>query len=135
MINNEEKPIERVMETAFSKIKSLIDADTVIGSPITTNDGFSIIPISKITMGFITGGGEYSDMSRENYTEYPFAGGSGTGMSISPVGFLVSDGKTVKIITMDEKGLFDKLLSSIPEALEKILDGVSDIKNGKAKRK
>lgn len=135
MITTEVKPVERVMETAFNKMRTLIDADTVVGSPITTADGFSIIPISKVTMGFITGGGEYSDMSRENYTEYPFAGGSGTGLSISPIGFLVNDGKTVKIITMDEKGIFDKLLSSIPEALEKILDGVSDIKNGKGKHK
>ena len=129
MITTDEKPVERVMETAFNKMRTLIEADRVIGTPITTVDGVSIIPISKVTMGFITGGGEYSDMSRDNYTEYPFAGGSGTGLSISPIGFLVNDGKTIKIISMEEKSIFDKLLSTLPEALENILNGVSDIKN------
>ena len=66
-------------------------------------------------MGFLTGGGEYSDLSRENYSEYPFAGGSGAGVSVSPVGFLVSDGKSVKLVGVDDKSLYDKLLSVIPD--------------------
>ena len=65
IIQHEEHPIERIMDNAFVKMKGLISADTVIGEPMTTSDGVSIIPISKVTMGFLTGGGEYSDMSRE----------------------------------------------------------------------
>lgn len=117
IIEHNEHPIERVMDNAFVKMKGLISADTVIGRPVNTVDGTSIIPVSRVTMGFLTGGGEYSDLSRENYSEYPFAGGSGAGVSVSPVGFLVSDGKCVKLVGVDDKSLYDKLLSLIPDVV------------------
>ncbi len=119
---NNEHPVERVMDNAFTKIRTLVDADTVVGNPVTTEDGVSIIPLSKVTMGFLTGGGEYSDMAQQNLTEYPFAGGSGAAVSVSPIGFLVSDGKSVKIIKMDDKNPFDKILNLIPDIMESILD-------------
>lgn len=119
---NNEHPVERVMDNAFTKIRTLVDADTVVGNPVTTEDGVSIIPLSKVTMGFLTGGGEYSDMAQQNLTEYPFAGGSGAAVSVSPIGFLVSDGKSVKIIKMDDKNPFDKILNLIPDVMESILD-------------
>lgn len=117
IIEHNEHPIERVMDNAFVKMKGLISADTVVGRPVVTVDGTSIIPVSRVTMGFLTGGGEYSDLSRENYSEYPFAGGSGAGVSVSPVGFLVSDGKCVKLVGVDDKSLYDKLLSLIPDVV------------------
>lgn len=117
IIEHNEHPIERVMDNAFIKMKGLISADTVIGRPVITVDGTSIIPVSRVTMGFLTGGGEYSDLSRVNYSEYPFAGGSGAGVSVSPVGFLVSDGKCVKLVGVDDKSLYDKLLSLIPDVV------------------
>lgn len=122
IVQEPEHPIERIVDNAFTKIRTLVDADTVIGSPVTTNDGVSIIPISKVTMGFLTGGGEYSDMSRQNYTEYPFAGGSGAGVSVSPVGFLVSDGKSVKLVGVDDKSMFDKILNLIPDVVANLLE-------------
>ncbi len=121
ILRENEHPIERIMETAFTKIKTLADTDTVIGRPVTTADGVSIVPISKVTMGFVTGGGEYSDMSREEYSEYPFAGGSGAGVSVSPIGFLVSDGKTVKLVPVGDKSPLDKILSLIPDLASAIM--------------
>ncbi len=126
IVQEPEHPIERIVDNAFTKIRTLVDADTVIGSPVTTNDGVSIIPISKVTMGFLTGGGEYSDMSRQNYTEYPFAGGSGAGVSVSPVGFLISDGKSVKLVGVDDKSMFDKILNLIPDVVANLLDANKD---------
>lgn len=123
IIQQNEHPIERIMDNAFTKIRTLVDANTVVGTPVTTSDGVSIIPISKVTMGFLTGGGEYSDMSRQTYTEYPFAGGSGAGVSVSPIGFLVSDGKSIKLVSVDEKNPFDKILNLIPEIVSSIIDG------------
>ncbi len=105
------------MDNAFARLKGLINADTVIGNAVTTTDGVSIIPISKVTVGFLTGGGEYADMSRENYSEYPFAGGSGAGISVSPVGFLVCDGSGVKLVGIDDKSAYDKLMSLIPDVI------------------
>lgn len=133
MIIENNHPIERIMDNALVKIRSFIDANTVIGTPITTADGISIIPISRVAMGFMTGGGEYSDLSRENYDQYPFAGGSGAGVSVSPVGFLVSDGKSVRLVNIDDKSAFEKIMDVLP----KIINGVfgsgdsSGGKNGK----
>lgn len=115
IIEHNEHPIERIMDNAFVRLKGLVSADTVIGNAVQTADGTSIIPISKVTMGFLTGGGEYSDTSRESYDEYPFAGGSGAGISVSPVGFLISDGKSVKLVSVDDKSAYDKILSLIPD--------------------
>ena len=120
MILSSDRPVERVMDTAFTKIRALVDADTVVGKPIETVDGASIIPISKLTLGFLTGGGEYSDSMRQN-PEYPFAGGSGVGVSVTPIGFLVSEGSSVKIIRMDDKNPFDKILGLIPELTESVI--------------
>ena len=122
IVQSNEHPIERVMDNAFTKIRTLVDADTVVGKPVITEDGASIIPLSKVTMGFLTGGGEYSDMAQQNLAEYPFAGGSGAAVSVSPIGFLVSDGKSVKIIKMDDKNPFDKILNLIPDVMESLLD-------------
>ena len=118
IIQPNEHPIERIMDTAFTKIRTLCNADTVVGHPVTTADGVSIVPISKVTMGFLTGGGEYSAMSREAYSEYPFAGGSGAGVSVSPIGFLVSDGKSVKMVNVDDKSPFDKIMELLPEVMD-----------------
>ena len=125
IVQQQEHPIERIMDNAFMKMKTLVEADTVVGTPVVTSDGVSIIPVSKITAGFLTGGGEYSDMSRQTYTEYPFAGGSGAGVSVLPIGFLVSDGKSVKLVNVDDKNPLEKLLDIIPEVVEGIMDGVN----------
>lgn len=117
IINTDQKPIERVMDNAFSKIRAIVDADTVIGKPMLLDDGTGIIPISRVTMGFLTGGGEYSDMTGKS-PEFPFAGGSGVGASVVPVGFLVKKDKDFKIINIGDKNLYDKILSLVPEALE-----------------
>ncbi|MDE7395274.1 MAG: GerW family sporulation protein [Clostridiales bacterium] len=123
ILQSNEHPVERVMDNAFTKIRTLVDADTVVGNPVRTEDGVSIIPLSKVTMGFLTGGGEYSDMAKQNLAEYPFAGGSGAAVSVAPIGFLVSDGKSVKIIKMDDKNPFDKLLELIPDVIDGVMDG------------
>ncbi len=125
IVQQQEHPIERIMDNAFGKIRTLVEADTVIGTPVVTSDGVSIIPVSKVTAGFLTGGGEYSDMSRQSYTEYPFAGGSGAGVSVSPIGFLISDGKTVKLVNVDDKNPLEQILDVVPDIIEGLLDGIN----------
>ena len=128
-----ERPPERLMDTAFTKMRNLVDADVIVGTPITTADGASIIPINRITMGFVTGGGEYANKSGNGASDiFPFAGGSGAGMTVSPICFLVSDGNTVKVINMDEEKTSDKLLGLIPETVGKAIGGMFK-KNDKKK--
>ena len=127
IISNEQKPIERVMDNAFSKLRSIVDADTVIGKPLVLEDGTGILPVSRVTMGFLTGGGEYSDISGKS-PEFPFAGGSGIGAAVTPVGFLVMRGKDWKILHISDRTLYDKVLSMIPEALEALADAIAKSK-------
>lgn len=61
-------------------------------------------------------------MSRQTYTEYPFAGGSGAGVSVAPIGFLISDGKSVKLVNVDDKNPFDKILGLIPDVVESLME-------------
>lgn len=113
ILEGNDHPIERLMDNALVKIRSFVDANTIVGDPVVTTDGVSIIPISKVTMGFLTGGGEYGD----KVEEYPFAGGSGAGVSVSPIGFLVSDGKSVKLVNIDQKNAFEKIMDTIPDII------------------
>ncbi len=133
IIEKENHPIERIMDNALTKIRTFIDANTIIGTPITTADGISIIPISRVTMGFLTGGGEYSDLSRESIEQYPFAGGSGAGVSVSPVGFLVSNGETVKLVNIDDKNAFEKIMDILPKLVSTVMgrDSFSESKGNK----
>lgn len=130
MIERDAHPIERVMDNAFAKMKGLVKADAVVGEPVTTADGTSIIPVSRVTMGFVTGGGEYDSGGKD---EGNFAGGSGAGMTVTPVCFLVSDGKCVKLVGVDDESALEKLLSLVPDLLERLAGGKDGGKRG-AKR-
>ena len=118
-------PIERLMDGSFESIKGLVDADTVVGTPVTTADGKTILPVSKVSMGFMTGGGEYSDMSKDKKKKqgFPFAGGSGGGVTVSPVGFLISDGGAIKMLSVDGETTYEKLFGLIPEVIGSVIKG------------
>lgn len=109
--------IEEVMSTAMKNIRSLVDVDVVVGDPIASSSGLTIIPLTKVTMGFVSGGGEYYSEMKDNKknTEYPFSGGSGAGMSLQPIGFLVIDGKIVTVIKIEAKTAIEKLIEVVPE--------------------
>ncbi len=119
ILNPDQKPVERVLDTAFTKIRTLVDADTVIGKPLLLEDGTAIIPVSRVTMGMLTGGGEYSDVTGKS-CEFPFAGGSGMGASVVPIGFLIRNAEGFKLIRFTDKSVFDKALSLIPDITEAI---------------
>ena len=123
MREENKNPVESIMAEAMSKLKSVIDVNTVVGNPITTFDGTTIIPISKVSAGFIAGGGEYNqskDMKKNNNLDFPFAGGSGTGFSINPVGFLVETSSGLKFIGIDDKSAYENLLEIMKNVTEKI---------------
>ena len=107
----QEHTIERIMDSAFGKMRILTDSDIIVGNPITMPDGTTVVPISKISVGIVTGGGEYSN---KQDSEYPFAGASGAGMSVSPVCFLVSDGKSVRMLNVGSESLVDKVIDTVP---------------------
>lgn len=124
-----EHPIEGLMTTAMNSIQDMIDVNTIIGEPIETSNNIIIIPISKVTFGFAAGGSEfkgetideYQKKEKEEAIQYrlPFGGGSGAGVSINPVAFLVIEQDKVKLMPVSHSSSLDKLLDYIPELMEK----------------
>lgn len=125
-----EHPIEGLMITAMNSIQDMVDVNTIIGEPIETTMGTTIIPISKVTFGFAAGGSEfkgetvneYSRKEEEEQVQYrlPFGGGSGAGVNISPIAFLVVQSGNVKLLPVNHSSAVDKLLDYMPDAIEKI---------------
>ena len=108
-----------VLETTLQKIREMIDANTVMGTPVTTPDGTTISPVSKISMGF---GGGGSDFNSKNQGSNPFGGGAGGGVKVTPVAFLVVQTGSVRMLPVAHPAntTADRLVEMIPETLDKI---------------
>ena len=124
-----EHPIEGLMITAMNSIKDMIDVNTIIGEPIETSNNIVIIPISKVSFGFAAGGSEFKGETVDEYTKkekeeaiqyrLPFGGGSGAGVTINPIAFLVIQSNCVKLMPISHTSSLDKLLDYMPDLLEK----------------
>ncbi len=111
--------IENLMKTTMENIRNMINVSTVVGDAMETKDGKSIIPISKVSFGFASGGADINvrDISKETY---PFGGGSGAGVSVKPVAFLVINGDSVKLLPVDQVNSSEKIVEAIPQILDLI---------------
>ena len=114
-----EHPINSLMDTTLEKIKSMVDVNTIIGTPITSPDGTIIIPVSKVSYGFASGG---ADIRGKKDNQHPtFGGGSGAGVTINPVGFLAVYKGDVKFIPVAKyDGPADRIIGMVPELFDKI---------------
>lgn len=112
-------PINGLMDTTLEKIKQMVDVNTIIGNPITSPDGTVIIPVSKVSYGFASGG---SDIRPKTANAQPaFGGGSGAGVTIRPVGFLSIYKGDVKFISVDKyDGPVDRIVGMVPEMFDKV---------------
>jgi sporulation protein YtfJ len=116
-----EHPIQGLMKTAMESLKGMVDVNTVVGDPVETQHGDVIIPISRVALGFATGGGEYASRTGEGEeSEFPFAGGSGAGVSVQPVGFLVVGQNQVRMLPVDGGQPIDRLIDLAPQLIEKM---------------
>ena len=114
---NEGHPINGLLDSSMQNLRSLVDADTIIGNQITTPDGIVIIPISKVSFGFAAGG---SDLPTNKQNEM-FGGGAGGGVSVQPLGFLVIKDGAVSLLQMDNsKNTADRMVSLMPEMIDKL---------------
>ena len=114
-----EHPLNDLIGTALTNIKTMVDVNTIIGTPVETANGTIIIPVSRVGFGFAAGG---SDVPTKNpAVDKNFGGGSGAGISISPVGFLVVNGDSVKLLPVNSANTtVDKLIDSLPEMFDKV---------------
>lgn len=116
-----EHPIESLMKTTLESLKEMIDVNTIVGSPVTSSDGSTIIPISKVTIGFASGGSEFSS-DKSQTDDMPFGGGSGAGISVQPVSFLIVNKDMVKLLPIDEQGSMERIIDNIPGLMNQIKD-------------
>lgn len=114
-------PINDMMATTIQKVRELVDANTIIGEAIVAGD-VTLIPISKLSMGFGTGGSEYATKNQEPERENAFGGGGGAGLKITPVAFLVVSGDNVKILNMNAPAdnTLDRVVELVPDLVEKM---------------
>lgn len=107
------------MGTSMESIREMVDVNTVVGDPVQTQDGSTIIPISKVSFGFVAGGGEYLCGTIHPQTEeMPFAGGAGAGVSVHPMGFLVCSQNGVRLLSANCASPMERIVEMIPQALE-----------------
>jgi len=112
-------PINEFNESTVQKIKEMVDVNTVVGDPIMTPDGVTIIPVSKVSLGFVSGG---SDWSKETAKSPNFGCGTGTGVTIQPVAFLIVKDGNVKLINVNQPpgNTLDRVVDIIPEVMDKV---------------
>lgn len=114
-----EHPVGNLMDITMNKIKEMVDVNTIVGEPISSPDGTLIIPVSKVSYGFAAGG---SDLPTKKENKDCFGGGSGAGVTISPVAFLTVYQGNVRLISVDgesESGV-EKVVNMIPDVLTKV---------------
>ena len=127
-----EHPIQQLINDAMGKMREIVDSNTVIGTPITTREGTTILPVSKISFGFVSGGTDFANEKQKDL----FGGAASSGASITPVGFLVIKGDSVKLIQLAENGrAVDRVLNMVPEVLDKVEGFISkDKKSDKVEK-
>ncbi len=140
-----EHPIEGLMLTAMNSIRDMVDVNTIIGEPIETSNNIIIIPISKVGFGFASGGSEFSTETINEYNKkekdeqisykLPFGGGSGAGVNIAPVAFLVIQGNNVKLLPINHSSAIDRLLDYVPDLIEKTNNILNKQMNNKKEEK
>lgn len=126
-------PIQGLMQTAMENIKEMVDVNTIVGDPVQTPDGSVIMPISKVGFGFVAGGSDIRfDHSHDHSAAkqgdaqhasvaLPFGGGSGGGVSITPIAFLVVGTQGVRIVPLDSQThLMERVIESAPQVFDKI---------------
>lgn len=127
-------PIENIMKTTMEQLKEMVDVNTIVGTPILTTGETMILPVSKVSMGFFSGGGEYGQQEKkegknpiarsgeelsagEGACGYPFAGASVAGMTLTPLAFLSVNGGNVKVLPASCQGTLDRALELLPESI------------------
>ena len=113
--------LPNMLENTIAKIREMVDVNSVIGDPITTPDGVTIIPVSKISVGVAGGGSDYVS-KHENKQETPFGGGAGGGVKVTPIAFLVVKDGIVRVlpIAVPASTTADRLVEQIPDTLDRI---------------
>ncbi len=118
----EKHPIGDLMETTMNKLRDMVDVNTIIGTPVSTVDGITLIPVSKVSFGFASGGTDFQPKNQKETGSNAFGGGAGAGVKIDPVAFLVIKDGSVRMISANPapNSPVEKVIDLVPEVIEKI---------------
>lgn len=130
-------PVGEVVELTMDKLREMIDVNTVVGDPIHTPEGVTVIPVSKVSMGLVSGGSDFMPKNQPPAKENAYGGASSAGVNIMPLAFLIIKGDNVRLLPVDvpNSGPMDKALDLLPELLTKISAMIDQKKAAKAEKK
>ncbi len=114
-------PLSEMMLSSMGKIRDMVDVNTVIGDPITTPDGVTIIPVTKVSIGYGAGGSDFATKNYPANRDNAFGGGAGAGVNITPVAFLIVRGESVRMLPVAEPAStsMDRLIEQLPDLIDK----------------
>ena len=120
-------PIENIMSTTMENLKEMIDVSTVVGTPVQVGEGMTVIPVSRVSFGFVAGGGEYGVKGTPvplDVTDdpLPFAGGTGAGVAVNPVAFLLVSEQNVRLLPANSSTPIERLVEMIPQIVKDVKD-------------
>ena len=132
---NNEHPVENLMKSTMENLRDMIDVNTVVGDAVETKDGSYIVPISKVTFGFASGGSEFGNNLKSSTSiegKLPFGGGSGAGVTVKPVAFLVVKEDSVRLLPVDQDNTYDRIVDSVPQILDMFKGFCNDFRKNKS---
>ena len=120
MTTMENNPIGALMQNTMDSVKNILKVDTVVGDPIYTSDGITLVPISKVSVGF--GGGGLELTPKKQGDTRPYGGGNATGVKIDPIGFLVIKDGTVRMINVTPPAInsVDRIIDLVPQVMDRV---------------
>ena len=124
----EKHAIGELMETTMSKIREMVDVNTIVGKPIETADGITLIPVSKVSFGFASGGGDYGKASAQDH----FGGGSTAGAKIDPVAFLIIKNGSARLmpVVSSPMNTVDRVIDLVPNVMDRAESLIASRKQG-----
>lgn len=132
----EDHPIQGLMKTAMESLKEMVEVNTIVGDPVETPEGSVIIPISRVSFGFAAGGSEFEAPEQNNQQRgngkninLPFGGGSGGGVTVQPVAFLVVGQGQIRLLPVDNNVLLDRLIDLAPQVINQVQEMLNKKEN------
>lgn len=121
---NSDRPIDSLMTTTLAKLKEMVDVDVIVGKPIETPDGTTLIPVSRLSMGFGSGGSDFAGKNHKDNAPYHFGGGSGAGIKVDPVAFLIIKDGSVRLLPIGIPAVSPagRAVEMVPQLIDKVTD-------------
>ena len=125
----EKNELTNLMDAVMVNLQQMVDVNTIVGQSVESKDGTVILPISKVSFGFVAGGGEYSVNTKKEETNLPFAGGSAAGVSLQPVAFMVVGQENIRLLSVNQNSLYDRMIDSVPVLFDKVVSSIKECTN------